>query len=222
MWTWIQSTSQYTPLAFSLVFIGLLFWYRVLRFSRIHGRSPIHTPRSGDYSAHALLSRWLVVFFVMTLLLASLAAFWPEGLEGVDLLYRRSRTNLVGPGILLGVIAGLLVWRGQADMNASWRIGIDVAERTQLVTHGLFRFCRNPIYFGLQLGLLGFLLLLPGYLTLILLLLGFMLLHVQTRLEEEYLLQCYQEKYVVYCASVGRFVPLLGRWRRPAHRTGVR
>jgi protein-S-isoprenylcysteine O-methyltransferase Ste14 len=222
MWNWIQSTSQYIPLIFSLIFIGVLFWYRVIRFARIHGRSPIVPSRFEDYSAHALLSRWLIAFFVMILLLASVAAFWPQGLERVDLLYRRDRTNLLASGILLGVIAGLLVWRGQADMDASWRIGINAAERTQLVTRGLFRFCRNPIYLGLQVGLGGFFLLLPGYLTFILLLQGLMLLHVQTRLEEEYLLRCHQDKYLEYCAAVGRFVPFLGRWRKTTQRTGVR
>jgi protein-S-isoprenylcysteine O-methyltransferase Ste14 len=238
MWTWIQSlkwlrpiglafaaahsTSQYIPLAFSLVFIGVLFWYRVIRFTRIHGRSPIHAPRSGDYSAHAFLSRWLMVFFVMTIVLASLGAFWPVGLESIDPLYQHRRTNFMGPGILLGVIASLLVWRGQADMDASWRIGIDGSERTQLVTRGLFRFCRNPIYLGLQVGLVSFVLLQPGYLTIILLFQGLMLLHVQTRLEEEYLLRCHQDSYLEYCAAVGRFIPLLGRWRKTTQRTGVR
>jgi protein-S-isoprenylcysteine O-methyltransferase Ste14 len=222
MWTWLQSASQYIPLIFSLLFIGVLFWYRVLRFSRIYGRSPINTPRSNDYSAHALLSRLLLVSFVLAILLASLAAFWPAVLERLDLLYEHRRTTLLGPGIVLAVIAALLVWRGQADMAASWRIGIDTAERTPLVTRGLFGFCRNPIYLGLQVGMVSFFLMLPGYLTLILLLQGLMLLHVQTRLEEEYLLRCHQAKYVEYCAAVGRFVPLAGRWRKATNTPGAR
>jgi protein-S-isoprenylcysteine O-methyltransferase Ste14 len=213
MWTWIDAISRYVPLVFTLAFTGVLFGYRVRRFSRLHGRSPIHRPARDDRSAHALLSRLLVVFFVATILVAAMAAFWPAALERVDLLYARRRTTLLGPGIGLGIVAAWLVWRGQTAMEGSWRIGIEPAERTELVTRGLFRFCRNPIYLGLQVALVGFFLMIPGYLTTILGLQGLMLLHVQTRLEEQYLLSCHGARYIEYCAGVGRFLPFLGRWR---------
>ena len=114
------------------------------------------------------------------------------------------------------LLAGWIVWRGQEDMAASWRIGMDTAKGTELVTRGLFRFCRNPIYLVLQLALAAFCFLLPGYLSLGLLLLGAMLLHIQARLEEKYLLDRYGEAYAVYCARVGRFLPFTGREPPPS------
>jgi protein-S-isoprenylcysteine O-methyltransferase Ste14 len=204
------------PLAFGVVFIGGLVGCRSLRFRRLYGRSPIHFPRAGDGSAHAFLSRVLVAFFVLTLALGALAAFWPAGLAAVDLLYRRPGPALLIPGVALAVLAAGLVWRGQEDMASSWRIGIDPGERTELVTGGLFRFCRHPIYLGLQLALAAFCCLLPGYLSLGLLVLGAVLLHVQARLEEGYLLERHGPAYAAYCARVGRFLPFTGRWPPPA------
>src|SRR5438034_68469 len=163
---------RYLPLAFGVLFVGGLLGYRVLRFSRVHGFSPVHIPRAGDHSAQAFLSRVLLVCFGVVLTLGAAAAFWPDGLEIVDLLYERRQPALIGPGIMLALLGTWVVWRGQEDMAASWRIGIAANEQTELVTRGLFKFCRNPIYLGLQVALASFCCLLPGYLSLGLLAIG--------------------------------------------------
>jgi protein-S-isoprenylcysteine O-methyltransferase Ste14 len=211
-----EYAQRYLPLAFAIAFIGGLVGYRALRFSRDHGSSPIHVPRAGDRSAHALLSRVLAGWFVVVFGLGVLAAFWPAALEAVDLLYARRGPGLLGPGVALALLAAWLVWRGQEDMAGSWRIGIDPRERTELVTGGVYRFCRNPIYLGLLLALVAFCCLLPGYLSLGLLGLGAVLLQVQARLEEDYLLARHGAAYAAYCARVGRFLPFTGRWKAEA------
>jgi protein-S-isoprenylcysteine O-methyltransferase Ste14 len=202
------------PLVFAVVFIGGLVGCRSWRFYRIYGQSPIRLPRDGDCSAHAFLSRMLLVFFAGIFVLGALALIWPAGLEAVDLLYTQPGPVVLGAGLLLAVLAAWLIWRGQADMAASWRIGIDASEHTELVTGGVFRFCRNPIYLGLQLGLAAFCCLLPGYFSLGLLVLGVVLLHVQARLEEDYLRLRHGPVYAAYCARVGRFLPFMGRQRK--------
>jgi protein-S-isoprenylcysteine O-methyltransferase Ste14 len=208
------------PLAFAVLFIGGLLGCRARRFTRLYGFSPIHVPRAGDQSAHAFLSRVLVACFVIVLALGSLAAFWPEGLETVDLLYERRCSVLLVPGVVLAALAAWLVWRGQEDMAASWRIGIAPDERTELVTGGLYRFCRNPIYLGLQVALAAFCVMLPGYVSGGLLIFGAVLLQVQARLEEAHLLRQHGAAYAGYCARVGRFLPFLGR--HPAPRTATK
>jgi protein-S-isoprenylcysteine O-methyltransferase Ste14 len=209
--TVVAWSQRLLPLAFGLVFFGGLVGCRALRFRRRHGFSPIHIPPSNDHSAHAFLARVLVALIAVILTLGALAAVWPAGLETVDWLYAQRSPVLLLPGAALSVLAAWLVWRGQEDMASSWRIGRDAAERPALVTRGLFRFCRNPIYLGLQVALAAFCCLLPGYLSLGLLLLGAMLLHVQARLEEEYLRHRCGEAYEEYCSQVGRFLPFTGR-----------
>jgi protein-S-isoprenylcysteine O-methyltransferase Ste14 len=204
---------RYLPLAFAVVFVGGLLGCRALRFYLLHGRSPIRVPRRGDSSAHAFLSRVLGVFLVVVLALGALAACRPKALEAIDLLYAYRDPVLLVPGVLLGTLAAWLVWRGQEDMAASWRIGIG-PEQTELVTGGLFGFCRNPIYLGLQVALSAFSFLLLGYISLGLLVLGAVLLHVQARLEEEHLLARHGTAYAEYRARVGRFLPFTGRVRR--------
>ncbi len=200
------------PLAFAVLFIGGLVGYRAVRFVRLYGFSPIHVPRPADWTAHACLSRVLVLCFAAILALAALAAFWPAVLQTVDPSYFHAQPALLMPGLGLAALATWLVWWGQEDMAASWRIGIAPAEQTELVTRGLFRFCRNPIYLGLQVGLAAFCCFLPGCISAALLVLGVILLKVQTRLEEVHLLQQHGASYAAYCARVGRFLPFTGRW----------
>jgi protein-S-isoprenylcysteine O-methyltransferase Ste14 len=51
-------------------------------------------------------------------------------------------------------------------MGASWRIGIDSANATELVSKGLFSVSRNPIFLAIRLALLGFFLVAPNAATL--------------------------------------------------------
>ena len=91
-------------------------------------------------------------------------------------------------------------------MGNSWRIGIDEQNQTNLVTTGLFSISRNPIFFGMQNTLAGFFLLLPNDIMLLVVVCGFMLIKIQARLEEEFLLKQHGEIYAMYKTKVNRFI----------------
>jgi protein-S-isoprenylcysteine O-methyltransferase Ste14 len=117
-------------------------------------------------------------------------------------------------GLLLVLGATALTALAQLQMGDSWRIGVDPRERTALVTDGLFRAVRNPIFTGMGLAVLGLALAVPNLLSaagLALLALG-LELHVR-RVEEPYLLRQHGDRYREYAARVGRFLPGIGRLR---------
>jgi protein-S-isoprenylcysteine O-methyltransferase Ste14 len=117
-------------------------------------------------------------------------------------------------GLFLMLLATALTALAQLQMGDSWRIGVDPQETTALVTHGLFRAVRNPIFTGMGMAVLGLALLVPNLLSLaglVLVALG-LELHVR-RVEEPYLLRLHGERYRRYAASVGRFLPGVGRLR---------
>jgi protein-S-isoprenylcysteine O-methyltransferase Ste14 len=113
-------------------------------------------------------------------------------------------------------IAGLAATAGsQLAMGREWRIGVDPAERTHLVTGGPFALVRNPIYDGMVLFLAGIALLVPNVLTVAGALLLVAGVEVQARfVEEPHLRREHRPAYADYAARVGRFLPGVGRVRR--------
>jgi len=115
-------------------------------------------------------------------------------------------------GLACTLAGGGLCFASQMDMGESWRIGVDPDERTALVTDGLYRWVRNPIYTGMLLLLVGMVLLVPSAWTVAALLLVLVGLEVQTRrVEEPFLQATHGEDYRWWANKVGRFVPGVGR-----------
>jgi protein-S-isoprenylcysteine O-methyltransferase Ste14 len=102
----------------------------------------------------------------------------------------------------------------QLQMGDAWRIGVDERETTTLVRTGMFGRVRNPIYTAMFTFALGIALLTPNLVVVA----GFVLLvatiELQVRrVEEPYLLRTHGEDYRDYTASVGRFIPGVGKIR---------
>lgn len=112
---------------------------------------------------------------------------------------------------LFGIgLAGTL-W-AQLAMGDSWRIGVDRATRTNLVSRGPFRWVRNPIFAWMAFASAGLVLLAPSWLAVTALAVLLVALEIHVRaVEEPYLLRTHGEAYRRYAAATGRFVPKIGR-----------
>lgn len=115
-------------------------------------------------------------------------------------------------GLALMLLGLVLVLVSQNTMGASWRIGVDEDERTQLVTRGVFALVRNPVFTGMGVLLTGQLLVLASVLSAVALLVFVAAVQVQVRaVEEPHLLRTHGSAYRSYAARTGRFLPLVGR-----------
>lgn len=115
-------------------------------------------------------------------------------------------------GIAIAVVGIFATLYAQLDMGDSWRIGVDAGETTALVCSGVFGWVRNPIFTAMLIFGFGLALITPNFIAVV----GFVLLvatiEAQVRVvEEPYLLATHGDAYRDYLATVGRFVPGLGR-----------
>lgn len=168
------------------------------------GKSPLILPASDD--AHGLIARyflvWLVLAGVYVAVFSLFPAFYPYF---KPLNYLENNTLRISGILIVGVS---LVWTSAAQINmqASWRVGIDEKQKTELVKTGIFRFSRNPIYLGMIFTSVGLFLLTPNAFTLLMAVVGYMLVQIQVRLEEEFLYKMHGQDYLDYKSSVRRFI----------------
>ena len=202
------------PLIAVLVFYGLGFGWRTWVQLRRYGSSGIVLFRSGRPGQH-LREALFVVLAVALLAEAALAAVAPRRLPGLVPLAPASAAVLRATGTVMVLGATALMLAAQLDLGASWCVGIDEGARPGLVTGGLYRYSRNPIYVAMLTALLGFALLLPSWISLGLLIGAGLGIRRHVWDEEAYLARTYGEEYRRYAARVGRFVPGVGRLRAP-------
>ena len=202
------------PLIAVLAFYGLGFGWRTWVQLRRYGSSGIVLFRSGRPGQH-LREALFVVLAVALLAEAALAAVAPRRLPDLVPLAPATAAVLRATGTVMVLGATALMLAAQLDLGASWRVGIDEGARPGLVTGGLYRYSRNPIYVAMLAALLGFALLLPSWISLGLLIGAGLGIRRHVRDEEAYLARTYGEEYRRYAARVGRFVPGVGRLRAP-------
>ena len=105
---------------------------------------------------------------------------------------------LVSAAILLYAVA-------LRDLGASWRLGIDRTTPGPLVTGGIYRWTRHPIYVAFDLLFVGTFLVHGRLIFLVLALIWLPLLHAFMQREERFLAQHYGNAYRDYCGRVGRY-----------------
>lgn len=110
----------------------------------------------------------------------------------------------LGLGISVGgLIVAVLGYRTLGTSHSPW---INPMEGSHLVTTGIYRHLRHPIYAGWVLGGIGWALLTGSLFGVGVAVAGFIFYDLKSKEEERWLTQKYAE-YAVYQSTVKRFVP---------------
>jgi protein-S-isoprenylcysteine O-methyltransferase Ste14 len=161
--------------------------------------------RIGRPHGVAELAARIGIVAALVLLVASLVAGFAGATADVP-----PWVGALGVIVCLGAIG--LVFVAQLQMGASWRIGVDPEERTALVTAGVYRQVRNPIYTGMVAFAVGQVLVVPSMWSLVAVAVLVVGVELQVRVvEEPYLARVHGTAFAGWCATSGRFLPVLGR-----------
>jgi len=114
-------------------------------------------------------------------------------------IYRTAGSFLMFSGVaffLLAIIA----------MRSNWRAGIDEAQKTDIVSTGIYRFSRNPAFVGFDLLYIGTALACPNIFMIVFAAVAVTTLHLQILEEEKYLAKEFGGKYLLYKNKTARYI----------------
>jgi protein-S-isoprenylcysteine O-methyltransferase Ste14 len=187
-----------------IIYFGIAFVAKSIIVAKRIGKNPLVLPK--DDTAYGLIGLYFKLTMICMFIYILLFAFVPTLYD--NFLPVKQIDRMIIKYVGLGLLGFALVWTiiAQGHMKNSWRIGIDTETKTELITTGLFEISRNPIFFGMVISLVGLFLTTPNALTGLFLILGYILIQIQIRLEEEFLTNQHGQDYLTYKQKVRRLI----------------
>lgn len=187
-----------------IIYFGTAFVAKSVIVAKRMGRNPLVLPNND--SAYGLIGFYFKLTVIGLIIYILLFSLFPALYNFFLPIYQLEYLSVKYIGLVLLIFAFIWTLIAQKDMKNSWRIGIDTETKTELITTGLFRFSRNPIFFGMINSLIGLFFTTPNALTGLFLILSYVLIQIQIRLEEEFLANQHGQNYLSYKQKVRRMI----------------
>jgi protein-S-isoprenylcysteine O-methyltransferase Ste14 len=121
------------------------------------------------------------------------------------------RSGPLFSGAVCFLIGLWLFYRSHADLGTNWSITLEVREHHRLITQGVYRRIRHPMYSALALYAVAHALVIPNWVAGPSNLVAFVLLFsLRVSAEERMMLEQFGDEYTAYIARTKRLVP--GAW----------
>jgi protein-S-isoprenylcysteine O-methyltransferase Ste14 len=186
-----------------------------------------------------LIIGWTVYFFIHSLLASNRVKRFAEQNIPTIFTYYRIIFNLIAvAGLLIMVNITLSDRKLLFDINSAIKIisfilffsgltVLGIASKTfdlkefiglkkhqlnaqnKLVTKGIYKYVRHPLYTGTILVTVGCFLYLPTLSVMVFLVLTFIYIEIGSRLEEQKLIEEFGNDYIEYCKTVKRYFPFI-------------
>ena len=111
-------------------------------------------------------------------------------------------------GTAVMTLALWLFWRSHADLGLNWSVKIELRQQHNLVTHGVYKRIRHPMYTAIFLVGVAQAMLIENWLAGWSALVSFGIMYlVRTPREERMMLQHFGDEYRAYMQRTGRLLP---------------
>jgi protein-S-isoprenylcysteine O-methyltransferase Ste14 len=185
---------------FSFVFVAFTAAYLTIRGVFVRRVRRRQKTDKGD-----LRDRLLIALVGVGQVVLPLVFVWTRALSFAD----RAQPSACLPLGVVAMAAGLwLFWRSHVDLGDNWSVTLEIDAQHRLVTRGVYRFVRHPMYTSFFVSGLGQALLFANWVAGPAALVAVAVL-VRLRLpnEEAMMIEAFGDEYRAYMRSTGGVVP---------------
>lgn len=180
--------------------VGVIGWYVI----RIPFERKVKRERVVD-ARHRL--RELVLLSCSTMGLGIIPLFWATSHVFDYANYPYSVVQF-GLGTLVFALSLWLFRRTHADLGRNWSVTLEIKDNHNLITGGVYRYVRHPMYSAFFLWALAQLILIPNWVAGPAGFVGFGILYAfRIGREEQMMLDTFGDEYRTYSARTARLVP---------------
>ena len=157
--------------------------------------------KKGPREAVLLTLAWIGFLVPLVWVASSLFSFADYALRATPLV----------AGIACLALGLWLFYRAHADLGSFWSVTLEVRENHRLISHGIYRWVRHPMYSALFVYSIGQGLVVPNWVVGPSYLVSFGILFAfRLRAEEQMMVEAFGDDYVAYMARTKRLIP--GIW----------
>jgi protein-S-isoprenylcysteine O-methyltransferase Ste14 len=114
-------------------------------------------------------------------------------------------------GVVLIASAVFVFWRAHADLGLNWSPTLEIREKHELITRGIYGVVRHPMYASQLLWVIAQPLLLQNWIAGFMDLLVFIVFYsLRVKSEEQLMIESFGDQYRDYMKKVGGVIPRLG------------
>lgn len=113
-------------------------------------------------------------------------------------------------GVLLAAVSLCIFWRGHVDLGVNWSPTLQIFEKHELITRGIYSLIRHPMYASQWILAIASPLLLQNWIAGFMNLLAFIPFYfLRVKAEEQLMLEQFGDQYRSYMQKVGAVFPKL-------------
>jgi protein-S-isoprenylcysteine O-methyltransferase Ste14 len=198
----IEFTKIYLAIFYSTV--ATFYTLRVIIFKRKHGKKLIFAGESfgKTWWNHSAFRVFRVIIWMVCLF----RLFYPNVDNYLGMINSLQSQSIILTGLTLLTVGFLSTALIHYSLGKEWRSGIDPSGPNTVISSGVYRFSRNPMFVCIAISQLGFFLAIPSVFSLVCLIIGLYTLRSQALEEELHLSQQFPIAYAAYSSKVRRWV----------------